>query len=373
MDEAAGLRIGGSAAALLASADRQVVPRIVRAVDVSVAFLLGCDEHTPHLTMLVQVDLLRTLRRSIEAKTKTLRLREFLVVSTHAIPAEIEELLVECGFGVRKFPELTEGLGPDESDKHLFKDLHRKYQVKQLPAGWWWGWLKFRLWELTEVPWILYLDSDMVAVGDLDPLFMASVSPWANEADFGVTSEPDDIRINNGLMLIRTGLDVARSLQSRVASCLEDKVGDQNCMQRILGAGRGNAVLEDAVLTVSATWNFTQSSVGVRWCYLPRQFNVMFPRTVDLYGQPIKPWEVVPGQTYADRNPVAMNLWLPAVPPVLLHFTGKHHMGKPWEKAPHQRSLWDDVWWLVHASMCAAAAERGEPPCAIQCSSEMSG
>lgn len=343
---------------------------------VAVAFILGCDEHSSLSQVLVQVEAIRTLRHSI-LRLSAIRPRKFWVLATEAIPVKAHSILIACNFSIRFVPSVEEGFGTQ--DRPLFQELFKMWRAGLYPSGWWWGWLKLRLAELTEEPWVLFLDSDMLAVGSLDSLLSAPfVGSFDTQADFVAVYDADEPDLNTGLMLLRTGKMQAIELQTHTSRLLADflhaQVRQEEHLTRegrrtedmheqvvrnvILRAGvnKGLAVFEAQRLvrcTDSDGSSNTQESEealaptsDMRWCALPRQFNAVLPSF----------WTT--GLGYGP----------PAVEPlVLLHFTGHKVIGRPWEKRGQGMSVWDHAWWNEHSLMCSEAGTFGEPPCSVTC------
>eukprot|EP00933_Yihiella_yeosuensis_P042737 TRINITY_DN37414_c0_g1_i1.p1 TRINITY_DN37414_c0_g1~~TRINITY_DN37414_c0_g1_i1.p1 ORF type:complete len:509 (+),score=106.41 TRINITY_DN37414_c0_g1_i1:226-1527(+) len=339
-----------------------------KASEIALVFLLGCDETTPLHQVLIQVDALRTLKHSIQRFTTFLP-AAYIVLTTKQMPDRARRILHACGFLLRQLPS------PEVSFPGL-EELKLMVQAGQSSEGWWWGWLKPFLGLLTEASWVLYLDSDMLAVGSLDPL-MAAPSVLGNDVDLLATTEVDGDQINTGLMLMRIderrGSKMLQRLTDEVKTALQHNVSfssfhEQPLTDKILksyGEDLGNALLspEDRLLGCTEQMKTTRRS-EIRFCRLPRKFQVALP-TTSVGGKAVDPR--VDATASFDTSEVARQRWLSRQPLVMLHFTGEFVNGKPWSKPVRQRSIWDDTWWKEHDLMCTGAEDRNEPPCSIKC------
>lgn len=350
--------------------------------EVAIVVLLGCDEYSDLRKMLIQVDALRTLRYSIE-KQSTIRPPAWAVMMTDSTPDRIKEQLQGAGFSLWVLPPVASGFGGG-SGRHL-AELETRWRAGQYPTGWWWKWLKMRIDELVEAKWALYIDIDMLVVGSLDPLLGAGTSQWADEADLLMGLEPRNEHeksydsLNDGLYLIRADRStVPRQLMAEWLQRIADEkdpfgktlhnTADEHVLERVLvnsSIDLGEARFEGGRL-VGCTRRVTRAEgeEGLRWCRLPRHYNIILPDTVDEDYNLLNPRSP---RAKVDDRPESTKQWLATEPPVVIHYTGYAMVGKPWEKGPGSWTIWDKQWWQMHEAMCAEAEQRPGPPCAIRC------
>ena len=192
------------------------------------------------------------------------------------------------------------------------------------------GYLKVRLWQLTEFSKIVYLDADALVLSDLTSLFVAT-SSFAAAPDVGASNI-----FNSGLLVLRPNLPLFTALMSAAADTKSSNLGDQ---------GFFNAFFPH--------WHTSSTANGLT--RIPSSYNLLYHLPVcpsppcvghELYAPP--EWhvqvEVLGESGGTNSNRLVNATGVGGMGDVhVVHFANP--WSKPWRVSPAEADGLQQLWW----------------------------
>jgi len=191
-------------------------------------------------------------------------------------------LLQAAGWSVRPIPSqlMNPNYGSEDSKKGYAENVHV------------WNYNKLWIWSLTEYDKVVYLDSDLLVIGNIDELFdrdiWTEIGAPANSTHRNFAAAPDMIppdRFNSGVMAIRPDMEIFTDMRNSLGRIPSYNKGDQG----FLNAYFDNWYAYPVTSRLPATYNFAYAFTHYEPVWRSNEADL---KIVHFYGGK-KPWDIL--------------------------------------------------------------------------------